>query len=153
MRSPRLTLVVAAALAIALVGCGSGQHAAPALASIKSKEAQHALWRMIAEARQWEANAEMIIAVTGKGGDDTVQIVRPPPATAAAAARWVALTELDKVVGASLEQRSLAVVRMPARCAAMPHVTNLVTRLKGHGFSQVRVVVERWGSRSSGPTI
>ena len=105
---------------------------------------------MVAEARQLEAEADVVLTTDGTRGEHSVRLVRPelPGFTN----ELSTATDYQALVRALPKHHSV-VIRMWAFGWDTNLVTNAVSHLRDCGFHSVRSMAMRWGTILPGPEL
>ena len=141
---------VALTFLLAFTGCGDRAATSTPQSLTTTNAEQEKFWRMVDEARQLEADADVVLTVEGTRATNSVRVLRPalPSFT-----NELSTASDFKTLATSLQRRDSAVIRM----WGVGWDTNLLAQVAGHlhaaGFHSVRAVALRFGQVLPGTTL
>src|ERR1051325_5379165 len=148
MNIPKIS--VAVTFALALTGCGDHPASSSSRSLTTTNAEQQKFWRMVGEARQAEADADVVLTTEQTRGTNSVRILRPvlPSFTN----ELSTAADFDSLA-ASLQHHNSAVIRMWAEGWNTDRLAQVASHLHAAGFHSVRAVSLRWGQSLLGPTL
>jgi hypothetical protein len=146
MNISSLTLAVAL---VAVVGCR--EHSPPAAPTSTAADAEQVKYqRWFAEARQWEANADVVLTVEETHGTNSVRLVRP---ALSAFTNELSTAPDFWALSQAVPQHESVVIRMWGVGWDTNRLAHVATHLHAVGFDSVRAVALRWGQSLPGPSL